>query len=91
MDGELVEAWWMNVETNRMLFEGISDEGLGARYSPRTRAVASQFAHMHNIRVYHLRKRGKAFLGELDTFGRGAEPDRSELTDALAGRVLRTR
>jgi uncharacterized damage-inducible protein DinB len=85
MDCELVEAWRVNVDTNQMLLDGIPDAGLGARYSPRTRSVCSQFAHMHNVRVDHLKRRAKALLGGLETFGRGAEPDRQELTDALAG------
>jgi len=85
MESELVEAWRVNVDTNRMLLDGVPEDGLAARYSPRTRAVASQFAHMHNIRVYHLKKRAKELLGELEPFGRGAEPERAELMDALAG------
>jgi uncharacterized damage-inducible protein DinB len=83
VSSDLLDTWRRNHATNAMLLDAIPDEGLAARYSPRTRVVASQFAHLHNVRVYHLKKRGKAHLGKLTGFARGAEPGRDELLDVL--------
>jgi hypothetical protein len=46
--------------------------------------VAAQFAHIHNVRIYHLEKRGRQFLDGLETFAKGAQPARDELVAALA-------
>jgi|GEM_PF-1495442 len=83
MSSDLLDAWRRNHATNAMLLEAIPDAALEDRYSPRTRTVASQFAHMHSVRVSHLKRRGKRHLGKLASFARGAEPDRDELLDAL--------
>ena len=83
--GELAEAWRINVDVNRLLLDGVPDEALAARYSKTTRTVASQFAHMHSVRVYHLQKRAADLVGDLKTFGRGAEPDRAALEAAWDG------
>jgi uncharacterized damage-inducible protein DinB len=83
MDTELVEAWQINVETNWMLLDALSKEGLKARYSERTRTVASQFAHIHNVRLSHLDKRGTKKLGTMKPFPRGAQPTALQLSKAL--------
>ena len=83
MVAELVETWEINTETNWMLLDGIPDEGLEARYSTRTRTVASQFAHIHNVRLSHLDRRGTARLGSMKPFPRGAQPTRKQLEKAL--------
>lgn len=83
MTSPLVEAWLVNNDMNLMLLESLTPEGLAAQYSPRTRTVAAQFAHMHNVRIYHLEKRGPAFLGRLEAFERGAQPTKAQLRKAL--------
>jgi len=57
-------------------------EALEGRYAPRTRSVAAQFAHMHSVRVYHLEAHGRAFLADLRSYPRGAEPSRKEIRAA---------
>jgi uncharacterized damage-inducible protein DinB len=80
---ELAHAWRIHCGLNTMLLDAIPDASLADRYSPRTRSVASQFAHMHNVRVMHLEKRFAAEADGLQTFERGAEPTRAELSAAL--------
>ncbi|NUN53694.1 MAG: DinB family protein, partial [Planctomycetaceae bacterium] len=62
----------------------LDDAALEARYAPRTRSVAAQFAHMHSVRTYHLEAFGKRPIGSLASFPRGAEPARKEIRAALA-------
>jgi uncharacterized damage-inducible protein DinB len=83
MPSDLVQTWRKNNEVNYMLLAAIPDAALGDRYSARTRTVAAQFAHLHNVRVYHLQKRGARFLGNLRPFPRGAQPGKRELKAAL--------
>lgn len=79
-----VRAWNTNAELTRELLLGLPEGGLAARYAPRTRAVASQFAHIHYVRVQNVEKRGPRQLrGRLQAFGRGAEPEHGELLEAL--------
>lgn len=80
---DLAEAWHVNNQMNFLLLDALSKEALAATYSPRTRTVAAQFAHMHNIRVYQLEKRGPDFLGKLEAFPRGAQPTKTKLKSAL--------
>jgi hypothetical protein len=47
--------------------------------------VAAQWAHVHNVRLYHLNKRGPEFMGKLQTFDRGAQPNRAQIIAALTG------
>jgi uncharacterized damage-inducible protein DinB len=81
--GSLAAAWGSNHDATMYLLDHLPDEWLEDRYSSRTRTVASQFAHLHSVRVYHLQKRGQEFLGDLTSFGRGVQPTRRELTEAL--------
>ncbi len=83
MKSELAQAWRVNCAMNHSLFEAVATDGLSARYSPKTRTVAAQFAHIHSVRVYHLKGRGPQFLGDLRGFPRGAEPGKSEIKRAL--------
>ena len=57
---ELLEAWPTNNRINLYLVDHISDEGMKSTLSKHGgRDVARQFAHMHNVRVWHLEKRAK--------------------------------
>jgi uncharacterized damage-inducible protein DinB len=78
-------AFLRNNDANLFLLRAIPDADMGAAYSARTRTVAAQFAHMHYVRVLHLRKRGKEHLGDLQAFPTGAQPTRKELERALTG------
>ena len=55
MPEELLEAWRTNNRINLYLIDHISDEGMVSTLSKHGgRDVARQFAHMHNVRVWHL-------------------------------------
>lgn len=83
MASDLQQAWRVNCEMNHRLFDAVDGDGLQARYSAKTRTVLAQFAHIHSVRVYHLKGRGQEFLGDLQGFPRGAEPTRTEVKRAL--------
>jgi len=73
----------MSNAKNIDLLDAIPGEALADQYSPRTRTVAAQFAHMHNVRVSHLERRGPKAAGGLKSFARGAQPTKAELRAAL--------
>jgi len=79
----LEQAWRVNGAMNTLLLDGIPEKSLLDRYSPKTRTVAAQFAHLHNVRLYHLDKRGPRGAPVLDPFPRKAEPTRAALKKAL--------
>lgn len=83
MASKLVDAWKMSHECNLYLLSEIADEYLDDRYAPRTRSVASQFAHMHNVRLRWLAHAAPAYAKGLESFSRGAQPSRQELVAAL--------
>lgn len=80
---DLVEAWRRNCALNLLFLDSLPDAALEGRYAQRTRTVLAQFQHLHSVRVYHLEGRGKAFLGGLRSYPRGAEPTRKEVRAAL--------
>jgi len=81
----LREAWETNNHLNLLLLDRISDDGLDSTLSKRGgRNVAGQFAHLHNVRAWHLEKRARDLAGDLVTFATGNSPDTDELRDALA-------
>ena len=88
MREELLEAWRTNNRINIHLLERISDEGLACTLSTRGgRDVARQFAHLHDVRVWHLEARAKELATGLVKFGqKGSKrsPPRDELVEAMA-------
>lgn len=85
MKAQLAAAWRVCHGITLAFLDEIPEAALTARYSPKTRTVASQFAHIHYVRVRNLETRGKPFLGDLESFPRGAEPAKRELAKALKG------
>ncbi len=88
MRDELLEAWRTNNRINLFLLNHISAAGLKCTLSKRGgREVARQFAHLHDVRVYHLEKRAKDLSKGLTKFqSKGADkviPKKSELKKAL--------
>jgi len=82
---ELLEAWRTNNRINLYLIDHISDDGMRCTLSKRGgRDVARQFAHMHNVRVWHLEKRARDLANGLTTFETKVTPDKVQLTGALA-------
>jgi len=81
---ELLEAWRTNHRINLFLLDGISEEGLRATLSTRGgRDVARQFAHVHNNRVWHLKKRAQDLAEGLEEFESKYSPTKAELIAAL--------
>lgn len=90
---ELVEAWRTNQRINRLLIEAIPPEGLKCTLSTRGgRDVAGQFAHLHNVRVWHLEKRAKDLVDGLAVFPAKTSPTKAQLLKALdkSARVVET-
>ena len=80
----LTRAWRTNCQVTLELLEAIPREGLEASYSPRTRTVAAQFAHIHYVRVKNLDERGpKEGKGKIAAFERNAQPTKPQLVKAL--------
>ncbi|HEX5135692.1 MAG TPA: DinB family protein [Planctomycetota bacterium] len=81
---QIVEAWRTNQRINRKLISSISDEGMRSTLSKRGgRDVCRQFAHLHNVRIWHLEARAKALAKGARKFATKEEPSRRELLDAL--------
>ncbi len=83
MKSQLVEAWCMSNEVNLYLLDSISDEYLKDSYAKRTRTVAAQFAHMHNVRLRWLNHAATKLVGKVESFPKGAQPTKAELKNAL--------
>ncbi len=84
MQAELVEAWRTNCRINSLLIDRITDAGMLCTLSKRGgRGVAGEFAHMHNVRVWHLQKRAKDLAEELLIFETKAVPAKAQLKKAL--------
>lgn len=88
MHDELIEAWQTNNRINLFLLDHITAAGMKSTLSKRGgRDVARQFAHLHDVRIYHLEKRAKDLAGGLKKFqSKGADkvsPTKRELKKAL--------
>ena len=81
---QILEAWRTNNRVNLLLIDGISDEGMGCTLSKRGgRNVVRQFAHVHNVRIYHLERRTKDLAEGLTKFETKDEPSKRKLKKAL--------
>jgi uncharacterized damage-inducible protein DinB len=83
MESGIVEAWRICNEITFGLLAQIPGQALSDSYTPRTRTVAAQFAHIHYVRVRNLQLRGPDHLGQLQSFPKGAQPGKKELKSAL--------
>jgi len=88
MHEELLEAWRTNNRINIFLIDHISTPGMKCTLSKRGgREVARQFAHLHDVRIYHLEKRAKDLSADLTKFqSKGSDkviPKKAELKKAL--------
>jgi hypothetical protein len=73
---ELLEAWRTNNRINLFLIDQISDEGMACTLSKRGgRDVVRQFAHLHNVRLWHLENRAKELAAGLYKFETDERPD----------------
>ncbi len=82
---DLLEAWRTNHRITLYLIDHICDDGMSSTLSKHGgRDVAGQFAHMHNVRVWHLQKRAKDLATPLATFETKVSPAKDELREALS-------
>lgn len=82
---DLLEAWRTNHRINLFLIDRISEEGMRCTLSKRGgRDVGLQFAHMHNVRVWHLEQRARDLARGLRTFPGKVTPSKDDLISALA-------
>jgi len=81
---QLLEAWMTNHRINTMLLDAVSEDGLRSTLSTRGgRDVARQFAHLHNVRIWHLEKRARGLAEGLETFESKHSPSKNELSERL--------
>lgn len=91
MHDELIEAWRTNNRVNLFLIDRISAAGMKCTLSKRGgRDVALQFAHIHNVRVWHLEKRARDLSKGLPKFESKVSPNKTALKKALtaSGRAV---
>ena len=91
MREELLEAWRTNNRISLFLIEHISQEGMDCTLSQHGgRDVARQFAHLHNVRIYHLEKRARDLAPGLEKFPTKVSPSKAELERAFkaSGRAI---
>ncbi len=85
MRDELLEAWRTNNRINLFLIDKISAAGMKCSLSKRGgRDVARQFAHMHDVRVWHLEKRARDLAEGLEKFETKVTPTKPQLRKALS-------
>lgn len=84
MSSDLVQAWRMNCAANRYLLEHVPDEALACAYALRTRTVARQFAHLHEVRSKWLAVSAPAAAKKLKPLAKDGDPTRRLLLAALA-------
>ena len=84
MEQELRDAWRTNQAINAMIIDAVSDDGWTCTLSKRGgRGVAGEFAHIHNIRCWHLEKRAKDLATNLTRYERGVTPSKDDVRSAL--------
>lgn len=81
---QILESWRTNNRINLFLIDRISDDGMRCTLSKRGgRNVVRQFAHLHNVRVWHLERRAKGLAKDLHKFATHEEPDKKKLKRCL--------
>jgi len=81
---QLADAWRTNCRINRLLIESISDDGWLCTLSKRGgRGVAGEFAHMHNLRLAQLEKRGKDLAAGVPKLKPSEQPSKEIMLAAL--------
>lgn len=68
----LADTWHINNRVNLRLLEALTDEQLAATVGPRGKNVASQFAHIHHVRIYWLERRARHLAKSLKKIKQGS-------------------
>ncbi len=81
---QILEAWRINNRVTLRMIQHISDAGMLCTLSKRGgRNVVRQLAHLHNNRIWHLRRRSKILAKGAHVFATYDEPDRGGLSTAF--------
>jgi uncharacterized damage-inducible protein DinB len=81
---QLLKSWRTNNRINLFLIDHISEEGMKCTLSKRGgRNVVRQFAHLHNVRVWHLKNRARELSKGLYEFATAEEPSKETLKREL--------
>src|SRR3954469_19690247 len=80
----LAETWHLNNRVNLLLLEHLTDEQLAFAANPRSRSIADQFAHLHNVRIQWLEPSAPQLAQRLSKIEKGAA-DKASLKEALTG------
>lgn len=87
---QLLETWRTNNRINLFLIDHISDDGMKCTLSKRGgRNVVRQFAHLNNVRVWHLENRARDLAKGLYKFDTYEEPDKKRLKECLVASAER--
>ncbi len=81
---QVLETWHTNNRINLLLIDAISDDGMSCTLSKRGgRNIVRQWAHLHNVRVWHLESRARDLAKGLHKFETRDEPERDLLKACL--------
>ena len=87
---QVPEAWQTNNRINLFLVDHISEEGMKCTLSKRGgRNVVRRFAHLHNVRIWHLENRAKDLSEGAYKFETHQEPDKEKLKACLLDSAAR--
>lgn len=87
---QLLETWRTNNRIHLFLIDRISAEGMKCTLSKRGgRNVVRQFAHLNNVRVWHLENRARDLAEGLYKFATHEEPDKERLKECLLASAKR--
>ncbi|MCP3920358.1 MAG: hypothetical protein GY711_32935 [bacterium] len=84
MASELAATWRMAAEVNTFVLANLDKTALAARYDSRTRGVAAQFAHMHDVRRRWLDHAAPDLAQGLEPLPKDPRPTAASLKRALA-------
>lgn len=83
MTSDLASAWAMSNESNLFLLAQLGKDHLAASMTARTRSVADQFTHMHDVRVRWLKHAAPKDATGLEPFGKDTPRTKAALKKAL--------
>ncbi len=79
----LADTWHLNNRVNLLLLENLTDEQLAYSASARSRTIADQFAHLHNVRIQWLEPSAPKLAKRLAKIEKGTA-SKASLKEALA-------
>ena len=82
---QILNTWHVHNHMNQLLLNDLDKKALDARPIAKRhgRNVAQQFAHIHNVRYYHLEAHAKKYLGKLKLIESEKALNKRLLVDSL--------